>query len=757
MKYLLLVFIFTQSLIAQIPFSTDSALSYLKVISKEIGPRPLGSPNERRALEYGMNKFRDFGLTEVHLMPLSTAVSEMTKQSTNTNSGIAVGVLRGKTDRIIIIGGHIDSAGPDIPGANDDGSGAASVIELARVLSKEEHQSTLVFCLFCGEEMGLIGSEYFVKTFTHLESVALMLELDMANGSDPLIPTIDDKAGNSPQWLVSAAYEEFNALGYSGLHYPTHFFTSMLIMPGGGVGSDHEPFLEKKIPAIDFTSDMNDPIHTPQDDFDHFKPSGLKRSGDLVYSLIHRFDAGVPKEKNGSYYLLQIGRWPFFVPMWLVWGTTIFSVVFALGVLLHVRKRRIEVEKSTHPKIPALKLFLAAIIIQASVWLSSLLVGAIKGVSYPWMASPDEYFILAFLAGVFGIALSLLITPRLNLSKDPYRWFLRSAVYLFIFTALMMLVNVKLAMYPALGLFLLSCAMFVRLPWLKFSLWILAPHFMFRLIFPEGFLFFGRLIALQLPGNGWISATLNAVFILFFAFWSFPFLLAFAAIYYDSGVDMLWLKNWRSIKGITVMGIGCIIFIIFLIPRPSYSDSWRQNILLTQTVDLDSSQGSIKIESGDYVKGLRVHLADNDTVITSREREILLKKFSIDRAPWIQVERTRTTTTDANTTFDMIVRLHFKYRPQNFTLTYSGGKHPLENFTSVYAFNTTKHSVSLRWQSFPDTLQQIPIHFTVTKGDSVTETIEAKFVEMVEPVRIEKEFTNIVTRTIMKRTEVLAQ
>ena len=52
-------------------------------------------------------------------------------------------------------------------------------------------------------------------------------------------------------------------------------------------------------------------------------------------------------------------------------------------------------------------------------------------------------------------------------------------------------------------------------------------------------------------------------------------------------------------------------------------------------------------------------------------------------------------------------------------------------------------------------LQQIPIHFTVVKGDSVTETIEAKFLEMVEPVRIEKEFANIIPRTIMKRTEVL--
>lgn len=754
MKYLLTVLIFCHSLFAQIPFSTDSAFSYLKIISKGIGPRPMGSPNERKALEYGMTKFYEFGLSEVYFIPVTVASSEMRNRLLNTNSGVAVGILRGKTDRIIIIGGHIDSAGPDIPGTNDDGSGAASVIELARVLSKEQHQSTLVFCLFGGEEAGLVGSKYFAQNFAQMDSVVLMLNLDMTNDSNPLIPTIDCRTGNSPKWLVKAAYEEFHKLGYSGMEYTTHFFTSMLIVPGGGVGSDHEPFLEKNIPAIDFTSNMNDPIHTPQDDIEHFKPSGLKRSGDLVYALIQRFDAGVPEEKTDNYYLIQIGRWPMFIPIWFLWGTTLLSFALAIVVLLQLRKRRIEVEKSTRPRIPALKIFIAAIIIQTCVWLSSLLVGTIKGVSYPWTASPNEYFILAFIAGIFGIALSLLIIPRLHLSKDPYRWFLRSAVYLLIFTALLMLSNVKLAIYPAIGLLLLSCAMMVRLPWLKFLLWLLSPHFMFRLIISEGFIFFGRMTALQLPGNGGMSAALNTVFILFFAFWSFPFLLAFAAIYYDSG-DLLWLRHWRTAKGIAVIGICCVVFMGILIPRLSYSDSWRQNIFITQTVDLDSCKGTIKLTSGDYLKGLQVNLADKDTIITSSRRDILLKTFPFDCNSWIKVERTKTITADSNTTFDMMVKLHFKYRPLNFTLTYSGGNKKLENASSDYAINTTEYNISLRWQSFPDTLQQIPIHFTVVKGDSVTETIEAKFLEMVEPVRIEKEFANIVSRTTMKRTEVI--
>jgi hypothetical protein len=223
MKHCFLLFLALSSATAQTPFSPDSALSYLKTIAVDIGPRPMGSPNERRAMEFGLAKFREFGLSEAYIVRMMSAGGSMNPAPYNTNSGIAVGVLHGQTNRIIVIGGHIDSAGPDIPGANDDGSGSAIVIELARILSKERLQSTVVFCLFGGEEAGDCGSRYFVDHFPMLDSVALMLQIDMANGSDELIPLIALKDHGAPKWLVEATYQEFEKLGYSGLRYPTDF------------------------------------------------------------------------------------------------------------------------------------------------------------------------------------------------------------------------------------------------------------------------------------------------------------------------------------------------------------------------------------------------------------------------------------------------------------------------------------------------------------------------------------------------------
>ena len=80
----------------------------------------------------------------------------------------AVGILRGteRPNDVVIITGHIDSrvtdvmnATADAPGANDDGSGTAAVLEAARVLSKRKFPGTIVFAALSGEEQGLLGGK----------------------------------------------------------------------------------------------------------------------------------------------------------------------------------------------------------------------------------------------------------------------------------------------------------------------------------------------------------------------------------------------------------------------------------------------------------------------------------------------------------------------------------------------------------------------------------------------------------------------
>lgn len=86
------------------------------------------------------------------------------------NLGNVVATLKGsdpQDNRIFIISGHLDSRKTDImdatgdaPGANDDGSGSAAVIECARILSKHAFPATIIFVTVSGEEQGLLGSTY---------------------------------------------------------------------------------------------------------------------------------------------------------------------------------------------------------------------------------------------------------------------------------------------------------------------------------------------------------------------------------------------------------------------------------------------------------------------------------------------------------------------------------------------------------------------------------------------------------------------
>ena len=110
---------------------------------------------------------RDCGGCLTIVTPQQTFAGErMPKEGAVVQDVIAV--QRGTTDpdRVIVIAGHIDSrvtdimnAASDAPGADDDGSGVAAVLEAARVLSKHRFPATLVFAVLSGEEQGLYGGK----------------------------------------------------------------------------------------------------------------------------------------------------------------------------------------------------------------------------------------------------------------------------------------------------------------------------------------------------------------------------------------------------------------------------------------------------------------------------------------------------------------------------------------------------------------------------------------------------------------------
>lgn len=147
----------------------------------------------------------------------------------------------------ILIVGHLDSTSENprfnAPGADDNGSGAAGVIALARMLKKSglKPAATIKFVLFLGEEQGLYGSKAYVKDLTpdQKSKIKAVLNLDMI-GFDvvaPLSIMLETNSFNRP--MVEKMQEL--AKKYSEFSIRTSF---------NAWGSDHAPFLQQRIPAV---------------------------------------------------------------------------------------------------------------------------------------------------------------------------------------------------------------------------------------------------------------------------------------------------------------------------------------------------------------------------------------------------------------------------------------------------------------------------------------------------------------------------
>ncbi|HET9810430.1 MAG TPA: M28 family peptidase [Sphingomicrobium sp.] len=115
------------------------------------------------ALEWTEDRFESFGLATVR--PCDTVTGRRVPQPTRVCDMVAIQRGTERPNDVVIITGHIDSRVSDVmnftsdaPGANDDGSGTAAVIEAARVLSKHKFPGTIVYAALSGEEQGLLGA-----------------------------------------------------------------------------------------------------------------------------------------------------------------------------------------------------------------------------------------------------------------------------------------------------------------------------------------------------------------------------------------------------------------------------------------------------------------------------------------------------------------------------------------------------------------------------------------------------------------------
>jgi aminopeptidase YwaD len=166
----------------------------------------------------------------------------------------------------LVIGGHYDSV-PAGPGANDNASGTGVVIELARAMAADGDLDDICFVLFGSEEIGLLGSAYYVRSLSSGErdGIDAMLNFDMLAVGDqwPFI-------GSSE--VVDIASQQADRLS---IPHTTH-----ANLPENA-GSDHANFIQAGIPAMIFNCLCDAQWHMPGDTFDRLDEQRLQEAGEM--------------------------------------------------------------------------------------------------------------------------------------------------------------------------------------------------------------------------------------------------------------------------------------------------------------------------------------------------------------------------------------------------------------------------------------------------------------------------------------------
>jgi len=251
----------------------------------ELGPRPSGSEPQKKQQEFIESQLKSYGLkttrdqfdgdTPHGKIPMVNIIAE----------------VPGSKPDIVLITGHYDTKPmPGFVGANDGGSSAASVLEMARVMARSNPEYTLWFVFFDGEEAvvdweannGLdntYGSRHLVaklKSDGTLDRVRAMVLVDMIGDKNLGIK----KDENSTPWLVDLIWNTAVKAG-SGKYF---------LGNETAMSDDHLPFVDAGIPAIDIIDFDYGPDnaywHTKQDTLDKISGESIKAVSDVVIAAL---------------------------------------------------------------------------------------------------------------------------------------------------------------------------------------------------------------------------------------------------------------------------------------------------------------------------------------------------------------------------------------------------------------------------------------------------------------------------------------
>jgi Zn-dependent M28 family amino/carboxypeptidase len=268
-------------------FNGEQAFQDLKHLVS-FGPRPSGSPALAQTRQWLIRELRAAGArVEEDSFVASTPVGPIVMAN-------LIAKFPGAGRETVIVAGHYDTKRFDdfrFLGANDGGSSAALLVELARVLGSRKNRLNYWLVFFDGEEAvrnwtdtdSVYGSRHLVENLTasgELSRIEALILVDMIGDAQLNIP----RESNSTPWLSDLVWGVARRLGYG-----RYFVNSEQ-----SIGDDHQPFLEAGVAAVDLIDfdygPGNSYWHTAQDTLDHCSAASLNIVGRVVAAALDELE-----------------------------------------------------------------------------------------------------------------------------------------------------------------------------------------------------------------------------------------------------------------------------------------------------------------------------------------------------------------------------------------------------------------------------------------------------------------------------------
>jgi len=273
-------------------FSEQKMMESVKYLaSDELVGRGLGTPELDSAAAYIANKFKKYGLLPMgnsYFQQFSHTFPDKGELQMKNVVAVIPGTDAKLKDSPVVISAHYDHLGlgwPDVHkgdegkihnGADDNASGVAILLEVARTMAKSaQPKRTIIFAAFTAEEAGLIGSRYFVSKLKNYFSGNVIADINLdTDGSLFDKKLIVLNANSAREWKFV----------FMGTDYTTGVKSELVMQELDA--SDQVAFIEKGIPAIQLFTGATENYHRPTDTYDKIDGKGLVKVATVAKEVV---------------------------------------------------------------------------------------------------------------------------------------------------------------------------------------------------------------------------------------------------------------------------------------------------------------------------------------------------------------------------------------------------------------------------------------------------------------------------------------